>query len=262
MTICIGAICDNGKACVVAADREITVPAINLEFEHADKKIEDVVSGCVVMSSGDALLASQIIERTRSTLGGSSQKVDKVAERLRDTYKAIHLERAENVILHPRGFTLKEFKERGAQIPAQAYLNLDQSLFNFGIGAVEFLVAGVDSTGAHIFRIHYSGVAGGDWMEWCDRLGYRTIGSGSSHASISLALEGQHRRLSAAETLYNVYSAKRNSEVAPGVGKATDIVILTTGKVDSVSEDRIKKLAEVRERHIKDKPGNTELDGI
>lgn len=263
MTICIGAICDDGKACVVAADREITVPAINLEFEHGDKKIEDVVSGCVVMSSGDALLASQIIERTRSTLGGSSHKVEKVAERLRDVHMAVHLERAEHVILHPRGFTLKEFKEHGGtQVPAQAYLNIDQLLFNFGLGAVEFLVVGLDSTGAHIFRIHYDGVAGGDWMEWCDRLGYRAIGSGSSHASISLALEGQHRKLSVAETLYNIYSAKRNSEVAPGVGKATDVVILTAGKVDPVSDDRIKKLADVREKHLKDKPGNAELEGI
>jgi hypothetical protein len=262
LTICIGVLCDNGKACVVAADREITVPAINLEFEHADKKIEDVVSGCVVMSSGDALLASQIVEHSRASLGGSSHKVEKVAQRLRDSYMAIHLERAEHVILHPRGLTMREFKEHGTQIPAQAYLNLDQLLFNFGLGAVEFLVVGTDSTGAHIFRIHYDGVAGGDWLEWCDRLGYRAIGSGSSHASISLALEGQHRRLSVAESLYNVYSAKRNSEVAPGVGKATDIVILTAGKVDAVGDDRIKKLAAVREKHLKDKPGSTELDGI
>jgi hypothetical protein len=226
LTICIASLCDDGKACVAAADREITVPAINLEFEHADKKIEDVVSGCVVMSSGDALLAAQVIERTRSTLGGSSHKVSSVAERLRDAYMSIHLERAEHVILHPRGFTLKEYKERGGtQIPAQTYLNIDQLLFNFGLNAVEFLIAGLDSTGAHVFRVYYSGVAGGDWLEWCDRLGYRAIGSGSSHASISLALEGQHRRLPVAETLYNVYSAKRNSEVAPGVGKATDIVV-------------------------------------
>jgi len=167
------------------------------------------------------------------------------------------------VILHPRGFTLKEFKERGGtQVPAQAYLNIDQLLFNFGIGVAEFLVAGLDSTGAHIFRVHYSGMAGGDWLEWCDRLGYRAIGSGSSHASISLALEGQHRKLSIAETLYNVYSAKRNSEVAPGVGKATDVVLLAAGKLDPVNAERLEKLDEIREKYLKGKPKQTELEAI
>ena len=263
LTICIGTICDNGKACVVAADREITVPALNLEFEHADKKIEDIVDGCVVMSSGDALLAAQVVERTRLALGGGEPRVLNVAEKLRDTYISAHLERAEHAFLTPRGWTLKEFKERGgAQIPAQTYLNIDNQLFNFGLNVVEFLVPGVDTTGAHIFRVFYSGVLGGDWLEWCDRLGYRAVGSGSSHASISLALEGQQRRLSVPETLYNVYSAKRNSEAAPGVGKATDMVILTTGNVSTVSDDRLKKLDEIREKHLKEKPGPTELEGI
>jgi hypothetical protein len=39
--------------------------------------------------------------------------------------------------------------------------------------------------------------------------------------------------------LYSVYCAKRNSEVAPGVGKAVDVV-LTSNKAEAVSEDRIK----------------------
>jgi hypothetical protein len=216
VTICIGAICDNGKACVVAADREITVPALSLEFEHADKKIEDIVDGCVVMSSGDALLASQIVERTRAGLGSGRHAVVSVAERLRDTYISSHQERAERVFLTPRGWTLREFKEKGAtQIPAQIYLNLDSQLFNFGLNVVEFLIAGVDSTGAHLYRVFYGGVAGGDWLEWCDRLSYRAIGSGLSHASISLALEGQHRRLSVPESLYNVYSASSGCHCPP-----------------------------------------------
>jgi hypothetical protein len=264
LTICIGTICDNGKACIVAADREITVPGINLEFEHADKKIEDVVDGCVVMSSVDALLAAQIIEPTRNSLGsGGGHRVVKVAEKLRDTFIAVHLERAEHVFLTPRGWTLKEFKDHGAtQIPAQTYLNIDNQFFGFGLGAVDFLVAGIDPTGAHIFHVFYNGVAGGDWLEWCDRLGYGTIGSGSSHAAISLALEGQQRRLSIPETLYNVYSAKRNSESAPGVGKATDMLILTAGKSEPVKQDRLDKLNAVRDKHLKEKPGQSELEAI
>jgi hypothetical protein len=262
LTICIGTICNNGKACVVAADREITVPGINLEFEHADKKIDDI-TGAVVLSSGDSLLASQVVERTRNALGNREHRVLAVAEKLRDTYIDLHLERAEHVFLTPRGWTLQEFKDHGAaKIPAQTYLNIDSQLFGFGLGTVDFLVAGVDTTGAHLFHVFYNGVAGGDWLEWNDRLGYSTIGSGSSHASISLALEGQHRQLSVSETLFNVYCAKRNSEAAPGVGKATDISILTSGKVEVVTSQRMEKLNAIREKYLKGKPGQTELETV
>lgn len=263
MTICIASICDGGKACVVAADREITVNSLNLEFEHGDKKIDEIMPGCVVMSAGDALLAARVVEEAQANLGGAAHTIQNVAERIRNVYMAVHLERAEHVILHPRGLTFKEFKERGGvQIPAQTYLSIDNLLFNFGLNAVEFLIAGVDGTGAHIFRVFYSGLAGGDWLEFCDRLGYRATGSGSSHASISLALEGQHRTLSVASTLYNVYTAKRNSEVAPGVGDDTDMAILTSGKTEEISEGRLKKLAAVRDKHLKERPKPDELDGI
>ena len=222
MTICIAALADNGGACVVAADRQVTVHALSLQFEHSDKKIDTLVNGCVVLSSGDALLAAEVIEKARSVLGGLSHPtIQQMAECLRDTYMSVHLMRAENVILRPRGLTFQEWG--GTKIPLQLYIQIDQLLFNFGIGAVEFLVAGIDASGAHIFRVHYSGIAGGNWLEFCTRLSYRTIGSGLSHAAILLSMENQNRTLGVGETLYNVYCAKKNSEVAPGVGPATDI---------------------------------------
>lgn len=264
MTICVGALSEHGKACVVGADREITAPALSLEFEHHEKKIEQLGKQCVVMSSGDALLAAEVIEKTRARLAGATTpNVQQIAEALRNTYMPIHLERAEQVILHPRGLTFKEFKEKGAQqLPLQIYLNIDQLLFNFGIGAVEFLVAGTDQTGAHIFRVHYSGMAGGSWLEWCDKLGYRAIGTGAPHASIFLSIEGQHRGRSIGETLYNVYCAKRTSEVAPGVGAATDLAIIVGDKIEVINEARLEKLAGLREKHQQQKVTREELDGV
>ena len=264
MTVCIAALCNEGKACIVGADREITVPALSLEFEHQEKKIETLNKGCVVMSSGDALLAAEVVEKTRAKLAAlANPMVQQVAEALRSTYMPLHLERAEQVILHPRGLNLREFKERGAQqLPPQAYLNIDQLLFNFGIGVVEFHVAGVDGTGGHIFRVHYSGVAGGSWLEWCDKLGYRAIGTGGPHATIFLSMEGQHRGQGVAETLYNVYCAKRTAEVAPGVGAATDLATIIPEKIEFVNEQRLGKLAALREKHQQQKVTREEVEGI
>ena len=133
-----------------------------------------------------------------------------------------------SVFLIPKGWTFKEFKEKGhQQIQQPSYQEIQNQLFTFGINVVDFLVAGVDNTGGHIFRIHYHGVAGGSWLEWCDILGHREIGAGWLHASIHLSLEGQFCGSNFTESVFNVYSAKKISELAPGVGKATDLAIIT-----------------------------------
>jgi hypothetical protein len=46
---------------------------------------------------------------------------------------------------------------------------------------------------------------------------------------MSLAQHTQSASLE--ETVYNVYEAKRASEVAPGVGKLTDMAIIRNGKI-------------------------------
>jgi hypothetical protein len=201
---------------------------VELEFEHNEKKIDELTRTSVVLSSGDALLAIEVIERSKTKIVGlNNPTIADIATTVRTTYMQVHLERAEQLILHPRGLSFREFKEKGAQqIPLQIYVNIDNTLFNYGLNAVEFLIAGVDGTGAHIFRVHYAGLAGASWMEWCDKLGYRAIGSGALHASVLLAIEGQHRNLPIGNTLNTVYTAKRTSEVAPGVGVATDLAII------------------------------------
>jgi len=239
-------------------------PSLNLEFEHHEKKIEQIGPRSKVMIAGDALLGAQVVEKARGTIAAlPNPSTQQVADVLRDTYMTVHLERAEQVILFPRGLTFKEFKEHGAtQIPLQVYLTIDNTLFTFGLGVVEFLVAGADATGAHLFRVHYNGLSGGSWQEWCDKLGYSAIGTGAPHASILLAIEGQHRGRSIAETLYNVYCAKRTSEVAPGVGSATDLAIITAEKIEILKEDRLKKLAALRDKHQHQKVTKEEMEAL
>jgi len=50
--------------------------------------------------------------------------------------------------------------------------------------------------------------------------------------------------------LYNVYEAKRASEVAPGVGKLTDLAVIHDGKIFFAGPDLLKAL----ENSHKEKP--------
>lgn len=60
--------------------------------------------------------------------------------------------------------------------------------------------------------------------------------------------------------MYNVYEAKRASEVAPGVGRLTDMAILREGKVFVVETE----LLEALDKAHKEKPGlnSEELDKL
>ncbi len=242
----------------------ITITTLNLEFEHHTGKIDSLTNHCVVMSSGDALLASEVFERMKARLGQPKNlTIQQAAEKLRDSHMSIHLERAEQVILHPYGLTFKEFKEKGAQqILPQSYLNIEQLLFNFGINAVEFVIAGWDVGGTHILHIHYNGIAGGSWLEWCDKLGYLAIGSGSSHALILLSLEGQYAKLGIPETLYNVYCAKKNAELAPGVGDVTDLAIISDSGVEFINSSLVQELDKFRKDTQNSKIDVKKLEGL
>jgi hypothetical protein len=264
MTICIAALCDEGKGCVIAADREITDQALSLEFEHRESKIDLLSKKCVVMSSGDALLPAEIIAKTRLVIPVEEEvMILSLAEKLRDTYIAVHLERAESVILKPRGFNFQEFKEKGAQqLLPQVYQEVTNQLFIFGINAVEFLVAGVDNTGSHIFRVHYNGMAGGSWLEWCDKLGHREIGRGAPHASIFLSIEGQYSGLGVAETIYNVYCAKKIAELAPGVGSSTDLAIISENGVLFADKTMLDTLLSLHNDAKKKKPDVSKIASI
>lgn len=263
MTICIAALSDEGATCVVAADRQITAGGTALEFEHHERKIDSISDSCFALSSGNALVATEVVERTKQAVAAvGNATVHQTSECMRDVYMAVHLERVEQVILVPRGWRWPEYKQFGhSQIPLQSYLAIDQLIFNFAL-QTEFIVAGVDAAGGHIGWVHYHGMAGGGWLEFYDKIGFQAIGSGASHASILLSLAGQHKDLPLAESLFNVYVAKKNAEVAPGVGDATDLGVVTGKGLHLVTDAAIAKLDELKHKYESRKPSPKELNDM
>jgi hypothetical protein len=62
-----------------------------------------------------------------------------------------------------------------------------------------------------------------------------------------LSLGAQTRQAPLLDTLYRVYEAKRASEVAPGVGLATDIAVISKGAIKPCDSKVISKLKAVFE---------------
>ena len=247
MTICIAALCDGGKSLVVAADKEMTAAGLSLKFSHDEKKIDMLTEKCVVLSAGDALVAAEVTQRTKDKVK-KEMSVQKISETMKDTYIQAHLERVESVVLKPLGYTWQEFKDKGStQLPLSIYQNVHQLIFGFGLNVSEFLVSGLDENGAHIFRVFYAGVNGGNWIEWCDKLGYRAIGTGCPHAYSLFAMSHQHRGMSVDDTLFNVYCAKKSAELAPGVGSEEDFALLSaSGGIKFIEEAKMDDLKKKR----------------
>ena len=102
---------------------------------------------------------------------------------------------------------------------------------------IDLIVTGVDQSGAHILGISDPGV-----MASYNRVGYHAIGSGLSHAILSLVGAGQDWSIKINQTVFNVFRAKRQAELAPGVGESIDMRIISVEGMRKIEEHEIVNL--------------------
>jgi 1-aminocyclopropane-1-carboxylate deaminase/D-cysteine desulfhydrase-like pyridoxal-dependent ACC family enzyme len=78
--------------------------------------------------------------------------------------------------------------------------------------------------------------------------GFSAIGTGGTHAAVRISLARQTPDVKLPETVYNVYKGKRASEVAPGVGKLTDMAVITAKGVAFIAEEDVTKMADFHKK--------------
>lgn len=262
MTICISAACDNGQKLVIAADRMFTIGSpLNVEFEPPISKIETMTPTCLAMGSGNSLAAAEILKRARAKFANSpKQSVDIVARSVQEEYSILRNEVVEQQIVNPalgpdyavfrsRGGTLPQYLQPQAQIYAQLFMQSGQ--YNLG---VEIVVSGFDEAGSHIYVISHPGQ-----LTSFDKIGYGITGSGATHASIKLALELQHPKSGLTDTLLSVYGAKLAAEVAPGVGKETEMYVVSPSDAWPVPTEMIEAFKNALEAEKRAKPDTKEI---
>ncbi len=252
MTICIAAICENGKHIVAAADRMVTIPPpLNLEFEPPLSKIEIVHRGCVALASGTLPYADDIISSIRTQVASQAPNVREICEQLKIAYINFRDQRFEEQFVSTQlGADFKAFRARGGLIPG--YLQVQPGVYQtivmqaqqFSLNT-DFLITGIDNAGPYMSVITNPGI-----LYSTNKLCYAAIGSGATHASISLHLGGQTNKLSLEETLFSVYAAKHAAEVAPGVGVETDMAIVSLGEVWMCPKPLLDKIKTTYDSHL------------
>lgn len=240
MTVCIAAICDDGKHIVVAADRMLTWPMLNMKAESHVVKIQDLVPGCVLMGSGPGTYVGGI--RAMMAFDNSS-KVEVLGNSAKRAYAEFRERVIDETYIRPTfglAFSLSgsgppslpDHLEKHPATMAQVFGITGQ--YNIG---VDLIVTGVDDAQTQIGWIGHPGT-----LQWLSDVGHAAVGAGGVHAMIRLTLLGQSPKTSLSTTLFNVYSAKRIAEIAPGVGSETDMAILSRQNTSWCDEELLKEL--------------------
>lgn len=240
MTVCIGAICDNGKTIVIASDRMWTQQYLSVEFEHAGSKITDIGDCCVLTTAGSVVAPTKLIENTKNDV--TKKKIYDISEiaNIAKTHFTIERNiRIEDKYFKPRGLTIKEFYKDGVQHKMSEGIIglLDSKIETFDF-QLNILIAGIDDTGGHLYVVFPPGR-----VESYDRIGYVGIGSGTPHVESTFIINGYKKSWDIKTAVYATYEAKKLAEKAPGVGKKTDIVTLSNEKVPKpIAETLFKEL--------------------
>lgn len=246
MTICIGALCADlhgkpNQVVVAASDRMVTLSGF-MEFEHEIPKAMPLSTKVVGLMAGDAIKGSRMQREVRHKLPSDEVSVQEIANHIVDLYVEHRRREIETSFFQTRGLTLDEFYKGGVMqriLPTIAqFLDQESSSFDF---KVSLLVVGVDGSGGHVLHVANPGGSYDDY----EQIGYHAIGSGAVHALQALIGFGHTGHRTYGETLYSVYAAKRRAEVAPGVGKDTDMIVINSEGIYNVKPEEIDEIRKV-----------------
>ena len=254
MTICVAAIAENSIV-VGASDRMLT--AGDVEFEPEQSKIWCFSPSLVALVSGDATiqggLLSLVHKQVQTWINADPNKwvnVRDVATLYSKYYRESLRVHAEADILAPFGLDTSSFLSPQSRIRREIVADIAERLAVYDFSTVqETIFLGLDTDGPvspkgeplvypQIYATH------GAYVSKMNSVGFVAIGVGKSHAESHLMFSGHSQHKSFEETLLATMTAKKRAEVAPGVGKFTDVVLVGPGLgvIEKVQDKHVKEL--------------------
>lgn len=260
MTVCVAAICENNDTILGASDRMLT--AGNVQFQPPASKAYQLTKSIVVMVAGEMTIQAEIISGLRNRINTLIAQepppdwlnVKDVALMYADLYNAMKARRGEIDILIPLGLTLETFVSRQRELAPELVSSIATELIGKSLPGTGAIVTGVDRTGAHIFVVDKGTI------NCHDAAGFAAIGAGWYHASSHLMFSRHGKNGTLSRTLLLTYTAKKRSEVAPGVGVETDMfAVRGLGRFFEIGDHVIQEL---QKRYDKAIVGHARVEAI
>ncbi len=227
MTVCLAAICQwlNVPIVVGCSDRMLT--SGDIQFQPPASKIYGITKSIYALVAGDAGVHSEVFPKVAERVNALIQtkpkewvKVETVASFYGEevlNYKKRTLSR---LVLEPLGLTWSTFITRQKDFSPEWLDDISHKMLELK-AEHRVLIAGLDATGAHIWIVDGQGKP-----SCADKVGFAAIGIGKRHAESEFMFTKHTPSSGFPETLLRIYAAKKRAEVAPGVGDATDLVVV------------------------------------
>jgi 20S proteasome alpha/beta subunit len=236
VTVCIAALCDSGKACIVAADKMLVSGDGNFEWKIDNRleKIRRLSSDSVILHSGIDADATEIVELAAPLIAEQPSNVPTIV-----------IDVIERLIKTRRDQKVSQFlgKKFDFDYLVAAMSNVTTGplcdLWN-AVRKPDFGVTLLVCRDKERFEIHY--IEPGSVQGKCSTP-YSSIGTGSNFSIVALTLQRYEVSLPIAEALFQVYWAKRAAELRSyGVGESIDMKILTNDGITDVGTPTLSLL--------------------
>ena len=253
MTVCIAAISGQWTAPAIIAATDKMRTAGDVQFEGKAGKTFAFTSTVVALGAGDSSDELEICRRALARVQAAGlTEVQEIAESFAETYRTFRQEVFERELLSPYKLTLDEFNlnqraltpefaERIQRLVRDRYLPMSDR--DFGCSTI---IAGVDASGPHLYVVRDPGQVSCE-----DSAGFAAVGSGARHAETYLMLDGYSPDTEFWHGVLTVYSAKRQSENAPFVGPATELIRLDATGLGVAQEAEITNIESVYQNNLK-----------
>jgi 20S proteasome alpha/beta subunit len=227
MTNCVAAVCDNGNALVMVADKMIGMGYVESELEVT--KMRQLHPDWWMLFAGDDLTpVFDIVDYARADLDQRQPaSLGQVKGAVTKAFKKKRKEDAEALYLSPIDWNMEDFKKDGKdQLPNFSEL---QSKIESHILPIQLLVAGFDGGKGQVFSLWGYGEKRGIPSRY-DIPGFDSVGTGATAAIFMMYYRELCPTTSVREAIYYALEAKYFGEQASGVSESTDLFVARPGK--------------------------------
>ena len=198
------------------------ITAGDVQYEPRQTKYARITPKILIVIAGDYSMHSQGIKKTMAhfRLSASATPED-VAIYYGRSIQALKLKEAEDFFLAPLGLNSDSFLAQQKDMAPHFVSLLTEQMQGYRGEEAEALVVGSCNGLIDIYGVDTKGV-----IACYNDVGFAAIGSGAWHAKSRLMQAGYVNTTTFAGALSFTYAAKKASEISPGVGPNTDIMLV------------------------------------